>query len=1211
MSVLRTIRTGVWSDSLTYHYCQFIHRFRWAIVTAFVVLSVFAGFEVVQLRSTADNRVFFGPNNPELTALDALEDTYTENNDVLVAVEPKSGNVFDVDTLHAISDLTTALWTAPHATRVDSLTNYQHSYSQQDDIVIRDLVPSNFDYSAAAIAQVRKIAMAEPSLQNLLVSPKGDMAGIRVNFQLPRDDSALIDKVIAHLKQIETDLTAKHPGVALHFTGNVMVMQAFGEAQSRDSMTIVPIMLVVMAGVLYMVMRSWTATAIAFSISCLATFLAMGVANMMGIVISAGSAPAPFIVLIVSLAYSVHLLTQFVDDCRHGASNRVAVISVVESNFFPIFLTGLTTAIGFLSMNASDAPPFHDLGNIAAVGVVVAFILSFTLTPALLEIVPIKAGRDNARTATLLKSLAGLVVRKPLILFCTSITLVVVLGFGVIHMNRSENWIEYFDHSFEFRRDTDVVLEKLSGFDIIEFSVPSGSPGGIEDPAYLHKLDDFTQWLRTQPEVINVVSVSDIIKRIHRNVHSDDAAFDRIPDTRAEAAQYFLLYEMSLPNGLSLADSISVSRTATRITIVARKDGRNLASQDLIPLAERMENWLKTNGGEVMAAKATGLSLMFARLSSRNIELMIGGTSMAVLLVSAILILGLRSFFLGAVSLVADLVPALMAFGLWGYLVAEINVAVSVVAAMTFGIVVDDSIHYMAKYAKARRTLGMTPNQAVDYAFLSVGKAMVFTTIIMCVGFLVLASSSFGVNSTLGLLTAVTFGLALIADLFLLAPLLLICDRGLAVFRWRDIKAIKGAGEHVHLTARVSGYFERMKDGHVVVGSIPGENAVQLWSNDYLALAGHPSIVTAQVAALQGGENDLYMSAVFLNETSLQHRLEQQMAAYVGAEAAVLCQSGWCANMGLIQALTDERTPVYLDQFAHASLWEGTRAAGAPIRAFRHNDIANLELQIQRHGPGLIVVDAVYSSDGTICPLAEITATAERLGCLLVVDESHTVGVYGPHGEGLVHALGLSDRVHYRTFSLSKAFVTRAGMVVGPARVMKYFPYEARPAIFSSAVLPHEVAGLAATLKVIQDEDWRREQLWANTRYLRQGLLKAGFAVHHSDTHVIALHAGTERQTVALRDALEAEGIFGAVFCAPATPKNHAIIRLSTNAGLSESDLNRVIEACAKIKAERKISPWPKHLLVREPKPYVDPAHSDGLEILGSPLQPPVTAAGS
>jgi CAI-1 autoinducer synthase len=387
-------------------------------------------------------------------------------------------------------------------------------------------------------------------------------------------------------------------------------------------------------------------------------------------------------------------------------------------------------------------------------------------------------------------------------------------------------------------------------------------------------------------------------------------------------------------------------------------------------------------------------------------------------------------------------------------------------------------------------------------------------------------------------------------------------------------------GEHVALRDRVDAYYDRMRDGHLVAGRIPGPGSVQLWSNDYLGLSGHPDIVKAQVELLEGQSDGVFMSAVFLNETSLQQRFERQMASYLGAEAAVLCQSGWSANTGLVQALVDERTPVYLDQFAHASLWEGVRMAGAPAHAFRHNQPEHLERLIKRYGPGLILVDAIYSAYGTICPLAEITTVSERSGSILAVDESHAIGVYGPYGEGLVHMLGLTAKVQYRTFSLSKAFATRAGMVAGPARVMSYFPYEARPAIFSSAVLQHEVAGLAATLKVVQEEDWRRQQLWYNTRYLRQGLQRLGYAVDQTTSQIVALHSGNDQQTRTLRNALEEHEIFGAVFCAPATPKNHGIVRLSVNARLRDNDLERVINACADIANGRAIDPWPKNLLV-------------------------------
>jgi len=379
---------------------------------------------------------------------------------------------------------------------------------------------------------------------------------------------------------------------------------------------------------------------------------------------------------------------------------------------------------------------------------------------------------------------------------------------------------------------------------------------------------------------------------------------------------------------------------------------------------------------------------------------------------------------------------------------------------------------------------------------------------------------------------------------------------------WGELHSLKG---------RVDGYFEWIRGGHPVVGRIPGPGSIELWSNDYLSLSNHPNIVRAHVDALEGGENDLYMSAAYLNEESNQRRLEHQMAGYLGAEATVLCQSGWCANVGLVQALADKSTPVYIDMYAHASLWEGVRTAEAPTHSFRHNRVDHLEKLIARHGPGLIIVDAIYSSTGTICPLKEISALGERTGCILLVDESHSIGVYGANGEGLVPLLGLTDKVHYRTFSLSKAFVTRAGMVAGPKRVMEYFPYEARPAIFSSAVLPHEVAGLTATLQVVQEEDWRRQQLWYNAHYLRRRLSDLGYAVDNSTSQVISLVAGREEDTIRFRDALEERGVFGAVFCAPATPRNHSLIRLSVNAGLREEHLEKVIQACKDIRDQKII----------------------------------------
>jgi len=376
------------------------------------------------------------------------------------------------------------------------------------------------------------------------------------------------------------------------------------------------------------------------------------------------------------------------------------------------------------------------------------------------------------------------------------------------------------------------------------------------------------------------------------------------------------------------------------------------------------------------------------------------------------------------------------------------------------------------------------------------------------------------------------------------------------------------------LRQRVEHYFRNEERRPVVCGRSPGRQAIQLRSNDYLSLANHPDILEAQASALVDHGNGILMSGVFLDDDTGQRRFERRLAAFVGGEDCAISQSGYSANVGLIQAIADETVPVYVDMRAHMSLWEGVRSAGAVARPFRHNDVDHLEKQLETHGPGIIVVDSVYSTVGTVCPLEAVAALASAHECVLIVDESHSLGTHGEHGEGLVSALSLTGRVHFRTASLAKAFAGRGGIVVGSAANIEFFRYKALPAIFSSVVLPHEIAGFEATLDVIRQESWRRHKLHRNAERLRCGLAEAGYTLD-TQSQIIALEAGPEEQTVILRDALEARGVFGAVFCAPATPKNRSLVRLTVNCALSADDIDRVIGVCAEIRDRVEPERWP------------------------------------
>jgi len=351
--------------------------------------------------------------------------------------------------------------------------------------------------------------------------------------------------------------------------------------------------------------------------------------------------------------------------------------------------------------------------------------------------------------------------------------------------------------------------------------------------------------------------------------------------------------------------------------------------------------------------------------------------------------------------------------------------------------------------------------------------------------------------------------------------------------------------------------------------------AVRLDGNDYLSVTGHPDIVQAQVSALREDTEAVVQSGVFLLDGHPAHAFENAMADWIGKQDGFLCQSGYAANMGLLQIIADEQTPVYLDSLAHMSLWEGARAAKAPAHAFRHNDPAHLERMLLAHGPGAVVVDSVYSTTGALCPLREIVEVAERHGSSIVVDESHSLGTHGPHGAGLCAQLGLTQRVHFITASLAKAFAGRAGFFTAPPSMRFYVLISSFPNIFSSSLLPHEIAGLAATLGVIRAGDDARRRLHATTARLRASLTDAGYPIHQGTEQIIALEAGTEPAAMVLRDTLEDRGVVGSIFCAPATSRNRAMVRLTLNASLTEAEIGHVEAVAREVAPILKPWDWP------------------------------------
>ena len=759
---------------------RFLVRWRWAVLLLTLVLVGFLASGLRFLGFAGDYQVFFAEDNPQLLAFEELQATYSKNDNVLFVVAPRQGEVFDRGTLAAIEELTTAAWKIPYSSRVDSLTNFQHSASEEDDLVVADLVEGASSLSDDDLAKVRDIALGEPRLVHQLVSEDARTAGVNVTIHLQSETPEQLLEVVAACRQLAETIRREHD-VEVYLTGVIMLNNAFIEATVEDMTTLVPLMYLGLLVLLWLFLRSFSGTLGTLLVIVFSTLGAMGAAGWLGIALTPPAANAPTLITTLAVADSVHLLMALLAAMRRGLSKVDAIAEAMRLSFMPVALTSLTTAIGFLCMNSSEAPPLHDLGNITALGVVLAYLLSVLFLPALMAVLPSRirkeevaaSGRGLDRPATM-DRLADLVIarRRPLLIL--GVVMVIALA-ACIPMNvLNEQFVQYFHPRTEFRQHTDYTLQHLTGLYQVEYSLPAADAGGVADPEYLEALAAFTDWWRQQPEAVHVNSLSDVMKRLNRSMHGDDPAFYSLPESRRLAAQYLLLYELSLSFGLDLTNQIDFDKSASRLTVTLG----DLDSAQLIAVSERGEEWLRQHAPAHMATLGVGSSIIFAHIAERNIHSMLRGTLLGLLAISLLLIVALRSWRIGLLSLVPNLVPAILGFGLWGLWVGQVGFGLSIVMAMTLGIVVDDTVHFLSKYLLARRQLGASPEDAVRYAFHTVGRALVVTSMVLVGGFMVLAMSSFAQNSDMGRMTALVILLALLADFFLLPPLLLWLDRG-------------------------------------------------------------------------------------------------------------------------------------------------------------------------------------------------------------------------------------------------------------------------------------------------------------------------------------------------------------------------------------------------------------------------------------------------
>ncbi|MDH4006207.1 MAG: MMPL family transporter, partial [Gammaproteobacteria bacterium] len=727
-----------------------------------------------RLEFSTNYRVFFSEANPELQAFENLQNTYTKNDNFFFVIEPRSGEAFDAETLAAVEELTEAAWQIPYAIRVDSVSNFQHTYATEDDLIVEDLVSGATGRGIDYLAERRGVALAEPLLRDQIVTADAGVTAVNVVLQYPEKGLMEVPEAVGFARDVKAQIEADFPDVQIHLTGVSMLNNAFAETGMTDAGTLMPLMFVVIFALTWLIIRSFTATISTLVVIMLSTIVGMGAAGFAGVKLTPIAMSAPVVILTLAVADSIHILLSLRGLMREGLGKTEALVEAVRINFLPVSITSLTTIVGFLSLNFSDSPPYWHLGNITAVGIAAAWLYSITLLPALISVLPYRtkqaAGGDWSQRV--MDRLADAVIGNYRKLFVgVGLASFALIAF-IPTIDFNDQWVEYFDERIEFRNDSDEAQE-FFGLYPIEYSVPAAGPGGVSEPEFLTNLESFADFLRAHPSVTHVYSLSDIMKRLNRNMHGDDEAYYRIPGDRELSAQYLLLYELSLPYGLDLNDRINVDKSATRVTATVSRTTTAETKQFFADV----QQWMNDNWPAYMRTEPTSAAVMFTYISERNMQNMIAGTILAIAAIAVIMMFALQSVRLGVLSLVPNGLPILTTFGAWALLVGEVGFSVATVASISLGIIVDDTVHLLSKYVRARDERGLSVEDSIRYAFHNVGTAIVVNTIILTAGFLVMTTSAFKMNVDLGLMTVLAIAFALILDFLFLPALLLLGKR--------------------------------------------------------------------------------------------------------------------------------------------------------------------------------------------------------------------------------------------------------------------------------------------------------------------------------------------------------------------------------------------------------------------------------------------------
>ena len=753
---------------------NFLLSQRYLLATLSILLGGAISLGALKTTINSSDNAILSEDDPYRLEVAQVNKDFPPSTSVLFAFMSPEGDVFNRDMLQAMQDLTDRYTDVESAVSVASLINRRLD-AVDADIHERDyLLPELDELTAQDLVKIREIALADKDLTQSMLSPEGDMALAVIKFHATSEEQATQLRIAKTVIDLRDSLREQYPEQNIYVLGRILFEYDSYNAQIKDAKYLFPIVMLTILGLMYFCLRSLPFALAIAVVSVMSVGLTVGTVGWAQVPFNQISNMGPLVVFMIAMADSIHLVSVYLQGLHKSLSKFEALRESLRVNIQPVTLATVTTAMGFLSLNYCASPGIYGFGNVVAMGVVWAFLVTFTLLPALILLLPVKKVPKPLGVKGFINFVAKLVANNGKQLFWGSLLLIVVT-FAMLPLNKVDfDRFSFIDKDSDFHTVISALAEKIGNDQSLVYSINSGKYYGITEPEFLRKIEEFSIWLEEQPQTSFVTSYTGFLKNRNMAENDNDPAWEVLPEDNLQIIDYLVGYQLVQEIEPQLEPIFNSEYSAIRMVVGTS----NLSNVQLLDFSEEIEDWITLNMDPAYDVMHGDNSILYARLNKMISLQLMEGFTLSFLLITATLLVGLKSVRYGLLSMMPNLFPATIVFGVWGLLVGELSPYILMLFSISIGLVVDDSVHVLSKYIVARRE-GESPEAAVQYSLDKAGSAITITTLSLAVGtFILVLSNTFYYQNVALLLTPIII-VALLLDLLFLPPLLVRFDNWL------------------------------------------------------------------------------------------------------------------------------------------------------------------------------------------------------------------------------------------------------------------------------------------------------------------------------------------------------------------------------------------------------------------------------------------------